>query len=175
MARVLRGDVRWADLGATRGSEQAGQRPVLVLSLDVFNERSGTVIAVALTSQEPRAGFPLTLESHATGLPKRSWIKISQIRTLVVVDMHMHVRHIFGMRTTVELSDAVRARLLELAARRGERGFSALVEEALERYLEDEDRRRRQAEDAKAVIGILGEREADELEASVRTLRERWR
>lgn len=82
MARVLRGDVRWADLGATRGSEQAGQRPVLVLSLDVFNERSGTVIAVALTSQEPRAGFPLTLESHATGLPKRSWIKISQIRTL---------------------------------------------------------------------------------------------
>jgi metal-responsive CopG/Arc/MetJ family transcriptional regulator len=79
------------------------------------------------------------------------------------------------MRTTVELSDAVRARLLELAARRGERGFSALVEEALERYLEDEDRRRRQAEDAKAVIGVLGEREADELEASIRTLRERWR
>ena len=82
MARVLRGEVRWADLGITRGSEQAGQRPVLVLSQDVFNERSGTVIAVALTSQEPRAGFPLTLESQATGLPKRSWIKISQIRTL---------------------------------------------------------------------------------------------
>ena len=44
--------------------------------------RSGTVIAVALTSQEPRAGFPLTLESKAAGLPKRSWIKISQVRTL---------------------------------------------------------------------------------------------
>jgi mRNA interferase MazF len=54
----------------------------LVLSHDVFNERSGTVIAVALTSQEPRAGFPLTLESQAAGLAKRSWIKISQIRTL---------------------------------------------------------------------------------------------
>jgi mRNA interferase MazF len=52
------------------------------LSHDVFNERSGTVIAVALTSQEPRAGFPLTLESVANGLSKRSWIKISQIRTL---------------------------------------------------------------------------------------------
>jgi mRNA interferase MazF len=65
-----------------RGHEQAGLRPVLVLSRDVFNQRSGTVIAVALTSQEPRAGFPLTLESHADGLPKRSWIKISQIRTL---------------------------------------------------------------------------------------------
>jgi mRNA interferase MazF len=65
-----------------RGPEQAGQRPVLVLSHDVFNDRSGTVIAVALTSQEPRAGFPLTLESRAKGLPKRSWVKISQIRTL---------------------------------------------------------------------------------------------
>jgi mRNA interferase MazF len=57
---------------------------VLILSHDVFNERSGTVIAVALTSQEPRAGFPLTLESKASGLTKRSWIKISQIRTLSV-------------------------------------------------------------------------------------------
>jgi mRNA interferase MazF len=57
-------------------------RPVLVLSADVFNERSGTVIAVALTSQEPRAGFPLTLELSSAALPKRSWAKISQIRTL---------------------------------------------------------------------------------------------
>src|SRR5204863_6879635 len=82
MARILRGEIRWADLNPVRGHEQAGQRPVLILSHDVFNERSGTVIAVALTSQEPRAGFPLTLESKAAGLPKRSWIKISQIRTL---------------------------------------------------------------------------------------------
>jgi len=82
MARILRGEIRWAELDPTRGREQAGQRPVLILSHDVFNERSGTVIAVALTSQEPRAGFPLTLESAASGLPKRSWIKISQIRTL---------------------------------------------------------------------------------------------
>jgi mRNA interferase MazF len=84
MARVLGGDVRWADLNPVRGHEQAGQRPVLVLSHDVFNDRSGTVIAVAMTSQEPRAGFPLTLESKAAGLKKRSWIKISQIRTLSV-------------------------------------------------------------------------------------------
>ncbi len=82
MARVLRGEIRWADLNPVRGREQAGQRPVLILSHDVFNERSGTVIAVALTSQEPAAAFPLTLESHAPGLPKRSWVKISQIRTL---------------------------------------------------------------------------------------------
>ena len=84
MAGILRGEIRWADLAPTRGHEQAGQRPVLILSADVFNERSGTVIAVALTSQEPRAGFPLTLELSARGLPKRSWVKISQVRTLSV-------------------------------------------------------------------------------------------
>lgn len=84
MARILRGDIYWADLDPTQGHEQAGRRPVLVLSQDVFNERSGTVIAVALTSQEQKAGFPLTLEISSTGLPKRSWVKISQIRTLSV-------------------------------------------------------------------------------------------
>lgn len=82
MARIPRGEIRWADLDPTRGHKQAGRRPVLILSHDVFNERSGTVIAVALTSQEPRAGFPLTMESRTSGLPKRSWVKISQIRTL---------------------------------------------------------------------------------------------
>ena len=82
MARILRGEVRWADLNPVRGHEQAGERPDLVLSHDVFNERSGTVIAMALTSQEPRAGFPLTLELRTLKLPKRSWVKVSQIRTL---------------------------------------------------------------------------------------------
>ncbi|MDQ6925961.1 MAG: type II toxin-antitoxin system PemK/MazF family toxin [Candidatus Eremiobacteraeota bacterium] len=82
MAAILRGEVCWADLDPTRGREQAGQRPVLILSHDVFNERSGTVIAVALTSQKPRAGFPLTLELTARELPKRSWVKISQMRVL---------------------------------------------------------------------------------------------
>ena len=85
MARILRGDIRWADLSPVRGHEQAGRRPVLVLSHDVFNERSGTVIAVAVTSQEPRAGFPLTIELTAAKLPKRSWVKISQIRTLSTI------------------------------------------------------------------------------------------
>ena len=84
MARILRGEIRWADLNPVRGHEQAGRRPVLILSHDVFNDRSGTVIALAMTSQEPRAGFPLTLESRADGLTKRSWVKISQMRTLSV-------------------------------------------------------------------------------------------
>ncbi len=66
------------------GHEQSGSRPVLILSQNVFNERSGTIIAVALTSQQPRAGFPLTLELSDPALPKKSWVKISQIRTLSV-------------------------------------------------------------------------------------------
>jgi mRNA interferase MazF len=82
MAAILRGDIVWADLEPAKGSEQFGRRPVLVLSHDVFNQRSGTVIAVALTSRPPRAGFPLTLELADKRLPKQSWVKISQIRTL---------------------------------------------------------------------------------------------
>ena len=84
MARILRGDIRWADLNPVRGNEQARLRPVLIISHDVFNARSGTVIAVAITSQPQRAGFPLTLELASPGLPKHSWVKISQIRTLSV-------------------------------------------------------------------------------------------
>ncbi len=84
MARILRGDIRWADLSPVRGSEQAGSRPVLILSHDIFNERSGTVIAIAITSQRQRAGFPLSLELSSSKLPNRSWAKISQIRTLAV-------------------------------------------------------------------------------------------
>lgn len=82
MARILRGEIFWADLDPAKGHEQAGQRPILVLSHDVFNERSGTVIAVAVTSKEPRAGFPLTVELDSARLPKQSWVKVSQIHTL---------------------------------------------------------------------------------------------
>lgn len=84
MARILRGEIRWAELNPVRGKEQAGRRPVLILSHDVFNERSGTVVAMALTSQPQRAGFPLTLELQSKGLPKQSWVKVSQIRTLAM-------------------------------------------------------------------------------------------
>ena len=84
MARILRGEIRWADLNPVRGREQAGKRPVLILSHDVFNARSRTVIAMAITSQKQKAGFPLTLELDRTALPKQSWVKISQIRTLSI-------------------------------------------------------------------------------------------
>lgn len=82
MARILRGDIVWANLNPTIGNEQQGLRPVLVLSQDVFNSKSGTVIAMTITSQPQKAGFPLTFELESKNLSKKSWVKISQIRTL---------------------------------------------------------------------------------------------
>ena len=84
MAKILRGEIRWANLNPTVGHEQSGERPVLILSQDIFYERSGTVIAMALTSQAQRAGFPLTYALNIPDLPKQSWVKIGQIRTLSV-------------------------------------------------------------------------------------------
>jgi mRNA interferase MazF len=82
MAGILRGEILWADLEPTRGRVQSGPHPVLVISHDVFNERSGTVIAVAITSQPQHAGFPVCVELSSGNLPKRSWVKISQVHTL---------------------------------------------------------------------------------------------
>ena len=84
MTRILRGEVRWAELNPVRGHEQAGQRPVLILSHDIFNRRSGTVIAMTITSQPQKAGFPLTYSLDSKQLQKASWVKTSQIRTLSV-------------------------------------------------------------------------------------------
>jgi len=103
MAQILRGDIRWADLNPVRGREQAGLRPVLILSHDVFNERSGTVIAVAITSQPQSAGFPLTLDLKTGALPKRSWVKISQIRTLSVE----RIGKLMGRASQEELSQVI--------------------------------------------------------------------
>ena len=103
MARILRGEIRWADLNPVRGGEQAGRRPVLILSRDVFNERSGTVIAMAITSQPQRAGFPLTLELTTRDLPKKSWLKISQIRTLAVARLGRRI----GRASPDEVAQAI--------------------------------------------------------------------
>jgi mRNA interferase MazF len=82
------------------GSEQGGLRPVLVLSHNVFNERSGTVIVAASTSQPQKAGFPLALELCDPKLPKKSWVKMSQIRTLSV----KRIRKKIARATEEELS-----------------------------------------------------------------------
>jgi mRNA interferase MazF len=103
MARILRGDIVWADLNPVVGHKQGGLRPVLVLSQDVFNQASGTVIVMAITSQPQKAGFPLTLELSCPSLPKKSWLKISQVRTLSV----LRVQSKIGRATDQEIEEAV--------------------------------------------------------------------
>ncbi|UCD84590.1 MAG: type II toxin-antitoxin system PemK/MazF family toxin [Deltaproteobacteria bacterium] len=101
--RILRGEIYWADLNPVKGKEQAGFRPVLVISQDIFNEKSGTVIALAITSKEPRAGFPLTLKLKTVELSKPSWVKISQIRTLSTERLEKRL----GMVDPKELEDLI--------------------------------------------------------------------
>ena len=99
----------WADLSPTRGREQSGLRPVLVLSHDVLNRRSGTVIALAITSREQRAGYPLTHRLRSGGLPKDSWVKMSQVRTLSAE----RLRDRIGVVADAEVSEIVEG-LIEL-------------------------------------------------------------
>jgi mRNA interferase MazF len=71
-------------LNPVRGREQAGQRPVLVISNEALNRHSGTVIALAITGQPQRAAFPFTHPLESLRMPKPSWVKVSQVRTLSV-------------------------------------------------------------------------------------------
>jgi metal-responsive CopG/Arc/MetJ family transcriptional regulator len=79
------------------------------------------------------------------------------------------------MRTTIDIPHEQRAKLLELAARRGEKGFSRLIQEALERYLDEEAEREGKVAAALKVIGSWSEADADELWDDVLRLRRRWR
>ena len=80
-----------------------------------------------------------------------------------------------SMRTTVEIPDAQRARLLELAAQRGEKGFSRLIQEAVDRMLTDNDEREVRTKAALALEGSIAAKEADEMLASVMCIRSTWR
>lgn len=81
---VRRGEIYYAGLDPVRGREQGGRRPIVIISHDVFNTRSETVIAMAITSQPGRARYPLTWQLPSGTLPRDSWVKISQVRTLSV-------------------------------------------------------------------------------------------
>ena len=79
------------------------------------------------------------------------------------------------MRTTVEITDAQRAELLKIAARRREKGFSSVIREALDLYLEVHRTRGEAVKKALALQGTFDDAEADSLERSVSLLRGKWR
>ncbi len=94
MAGILRGDIFWANLNPVVGHKQARRRPVLILSNNTFNNYSGTVIVMALTSRPQKAGFPFTFALDDEQLPKKSWVKNSQIRTLSIKRLGDKIGHI---------------------------------------------------------------------------------
>lgn len=79
------------------------------------------------------------------------------------------------MRTTIELPDSQRARLLELAARRGEKGFSGIIQEAIALYLEHEAKGADRLAAAVAARGALRGAAGERLDELAREARESWR
>ena len=79
------------------------------------------------------------------------------------------------MRTTVEMKAEHRSALLALAARRGEKGFSSVLAEAIEHFLDDERARARRRKELSAVAGTLSAEDAKYLRSATRSLRENWR
>lgn len=79
------------------------------------------------------------------------------------------------MRTTIEIRDDQRAKLLALAAERGEKGFSILVQEALDQYFSTAAEQEEKVEAAIHALGALDDEAAAELRESVRAIRGRWR
>jgi len=108
MAAVLRGEIVWAELDPVLGHEQGGRRPVLVISHDLLNERSGTLIVLAITSREQAAGHPLAHELRSGGLPRRSWVKATQVRTVSTARVRGPVGvSVHGVDPSGEICDSI--------------------------------------------------------------------
>ena len=82
--QVRRGDLFWVDLDPTKGSEQAGRRPVVVIQNDVGNEVAPTVIVTPVTTKSFTKHFPVNVHAPkgTAGLKEDSTILLSQIRTI---------------------------------------------------------------------------------------------
>ena len=89
--------------------------------------------------------------------------------------MHVHADCGLHMRTTVEIEDKHRARLLELAAKRREKGFSGVLAEAIDTYLAAVEQNEAARRAARALRGSLSDDEAEEMRAAIARLRETWR
>ncbi len=83
--RPSRGDVWDADFSPTRGREEAGRRPALVVSTDPFNHGPAELLVVVPLTGRFK-GVPLHVEVTPPegGLRKRCWIKPEDIRSISV-------------------------------------------------------------------------------------------
>ena len=81
---IKRGDVYLADLSPVRGSEQGGQRPVLIIQNNIGNKYSPTVIVAAITAKISKSKLPTHVEipSGEIGLARDSVVLLEQVRTI---------------------------------------------------------------------------------------------
>jgi hypothetical protein len=96
-------------------------------------------------------------------------------KTIGEIYMHVHVCHNESMRTTIEIKPEHRAQIIELAAKRGEKGFSGVIAEALEQFLASQKSRKRAIRDALALKGSMSEAEVAGLLSETRKIRDHWR
>lgn len=82
MQKIKRGEIYYADLSPTIGSEQGGIRPVIIVQNDTGNYYSPTTIVAAITGREAKTKLPTHVEIAANGLKQKSTVLLEQIRTL---------------------------------------------------------------------------------------------
>jgi mRNA interferase MazF len=113
MIAPARGEVWYADLDPVRGHEQAGRRPVLVISATLFNEGpAGLVVVLPLTTRDRGIPLQVAIEPPEGGVPQRSLIKCEDIRS---IDRGRLTRRIGAVstETMVAVEERLRA-LLEM-------------------------------------------------------------
>lgn len=114
---IKRGDIYYADLNPVVGSEQGGTRPVLVISNDIGNKHSPTVIIAAITSRvrkKKKLPTHLYLE-QIEGLPANSIILFEQLRTIDKKRLREHI----GMLDSQQILTADNALLISLGLDKG--------------------------------------------------------
>ena len=81
---IKRGDLFWVNLDPTRGSEQAGRRPVVVIQNNIGNEAAATTIIAPRTTKDCSKEYPVNvcLPKGTGGLKSKSTVLLSQIRTI---------------------------------------------------------------------------------------------
>ena len=91
MPLLLRGQIYVADLNPVRGHEQAGVRPVLVLSGSASNASSNMAIILPMTGSRPRVRFPYAMRIQSVAMRQPSWVLPRQIRAVSDERMQAYV------------------------------------------------------------------------------------
>jgi mRNA interferase MazF len=109
---ICRGDILWVDFSPTRGSEQSGLRPALVVQNDLGNQLAATTIVAAVTSQLPTTRYPFHVwfTAKESGLKDDGVVKLEQLLTVSVLRLRNKAGHLPPARMA-EVDEALRQSL----------------------------------------------------------------